>query len=413
MGLPLPKVVADVEAGGPYVTSAKGLNALRTAEAEARYKPMTLQADAASKLAYANLMGPQFLAKLMANDPILANMSEEQKTTALQKLYQAGSGQGTGANIFSSMGGGSSPFSLANNNGSLIGGLLGGISGMAVPAVNKLMEKLGISSPSQVNSLNQPVNNGAISQGSQIQPYNNQGSYSPSASQADQYGNIQPKGTFAENTATQGRIVEGGKESGKIIAQDIKSFGDQIESGLAINDKYNTLSDLVNNPEFRTMRENIPFFQGKQLSVLSKIGTPVQKELVGQFGSAANELMGDIIRSFGAQKFRGESDIAKNMKINEDDAFNVIIGKLQAGMLYKNLQTQRARIASDIMEREHITKAKALQRADEQIDGEKTRNDIAAKLDYSVSIRRRKNDGSYETITVPVSEARKRGVKNV
>ena len=139
----------------------------------------------------------------------------------------------------------------------------------------------------------------------------------------------------------------------------------------------------------------------------------LQKEIIGKFDTATNEIMGDIIRSFGAQKFRGESDIAKNMKITGKDSFNSIIGKLESGMLYKNLQMERAKVASSIMEKEHINKRQALERADKQIDGDKIRRDIALKLDYPVSIRRKKADGTYETVTVPVSEARKRGVKNV
>jgi len=79
---------------------------------KAKYEPIKIQAEAASKLAYANLMGPQFLAKLMGNDPILANMTEEQKTQALQKLYQAGSGGGTGAGI---LGGGQPHKSLLDS----------------------------------------------------------------------------------------------------------------------------------------------------------------------------------------------------------------------------------------------------------------------------------------------------------
>ena len=48
-------------------TFAKNRADRRYSEAKAQYAPTTLEAEAASKLAYANLMGPQFLAKLLQN----------------------------------------------------------------------------------------------------------------------------------------------------------------------------------------------------------------------------------------------------------------------------------------------------------------------------------------------------------
>ena len=101
MALPLPKVVSDVGPGGGIVTGMRGMNALsqdmldtQIKGVQAQYAPLTTQADAASKLAYANLMGPQFLAKLMGNPDVLANMQNPQ--AAVANLQQAGMGQGTG-----------------------------------------------------------------------------------------------------------------------------------------------------------------------------------------------------------------------------------------------------------------------------------------------------------------------------
>ena len=80
MALPLPKVVADVGPGGPLVTAMGGINSLhndmllrKINAIKAQYAPVTAQAEAASKLAYANLMGPQFLAKILGNDAAVGN----------------------------------------------------------------------------------------------------------------------------------------------------------------------------------------------------------------------------------------------------------------------------------------------------------------------------------------------------
>jgi hypothetical protein len=57
---------------------------------QAQYEPLKLQADAASKLTYAQLMGPQYLAKLLGNKDIAANIPDDQKAQILGNLTRAG-----------------------------------------------------------------------------------------------------------------------------------------------------------------------------------------------------------------------------------------------------------------------------------------------------------------------------------
>src|SRR5690349_1453047 len=106
MALPLPRVVPDTGPGGGLVTAMGGMNSLandmilrKINQIKAQYMPLTTQAEAASKLAYANLMGPQFLAKLLGNDSAIANMGDANAKAALQKAFAAGMGGGTGANL--------------------------------------------------------------------------------------------------------------------------------------------------------------------------------------------------------------------------------------------------------------------------------------------------------------------------
>lgn len=404
MALPLPKVVADVEPGGGIVTGMRGANALTASNIEnainrikLQYAPTTIPAEAASKLAYANLMGPQFLAKLMGNPDILANMPNAKG--AIQNLTNTAIG----------------------------------VSGNPItqqPANNPQKQN-----PFSYGAQPAAQQQNALNYNPQTQPQTQQSNYAqppelPNSATVpmrttpnpqmtvDNTGGVQlannyPANDVAENSGKFQGIKEEGKEAGKLRADDLQKLGDQYESGLSMNDKYKEFAGLVNNPAFRQMRENIPFFQDKQLTALAAVGTPEQKELIGQFKTTANEIMGDVIRSFGAQKFRGESDIAKNMKISDSDSFNVIVGKLQASMLYKNLQMERIKKASDLMESQHISKRKALEISDKQIDGDRIRKDIATKLDYSVNIRQKQPNGTYKTISVPVSKAREMGVKDV
>ncbi|MDP4145632.1 MAG: hypothetical protein Q8936_14290 [Bacillota bacterium] len=85
LNIPLPKVLYDVEAGGPVTTSARGMNALRNArleneikQSEAEYAPWTNYANAASKLAYSQFVGPQAIASILADPKIRGLLSEEQ-----------------------------------------------------------------------------------------------------------------------------------------------------------------------------------------------------------------------------------------------------------------------------------------------------------------------------------------------
>jgi len=64
-----------------------------------QYMPITTQAEAASKLAYANLLGPQFVAKILGNENLLAGMGDPNAKAALSHVLNAGMGQGTGLNF--------------------------------------------------------------------------------------------------------------------------------------------------------------------------------------------------------------------------------------------------------------------------------------------------------------------------
>lgn len=144
MALPLPRVVSDVGAGGPLVTSMGGMNSLandmllrQINQVKAQYAPMTTQAEAASKLAYANLMGPQFMAKLMTNPGFLGNTPNNQLQGIREMITRAGTGQGNASNIFSQMQQGA-PTSDAPNSNSLSGWLTDKLKGAFSSTKNAL-----------------------------------------------------------------------------------------------------------------------------------------------------------------------------------------------------------------------------------------------------------------------------------
>src|SRR4030095_519258 len=85
MAIPLPKVIPDTMAGGGVVTSMRGGNALaqdmldtQIKGSQAQYAPWTNYADAASKLAYAQFVGPQSIAAILTNPNSRGMFTREQ-----------------------------------------------------------------------------------------------------------------------------------------------------------------------------------------------------------------------------------------------------------------------------------------------------------------------------------------------
>lgn len=93
MALPLPKVIPDTMAGGGVVTAMRGGNALsqdmlgtQIKQAEADYAPWTQYANAASKIAYSNMLPYQMQATVMSNPMIWMVLKDNPK--ALNALMQ-------------------------------------------------------------------------------------------------------------------------------------------------------------------------------------------------------------------------------------------------------------------------------------------------------------------------------------
>lgn len=400
MALPLPRVVSDVGPGGPLVTSMRGANALlsdmygnQIKNVEAQYAPITTQANAASKLAYANLMGPQFLAKLMGHDPILANMSEDQKRNALGMLYQAGTGGGTGNSLMQMPGypaqDSNSLFNLAVNK---LKGLFGGNNQSQQP-INALSSMGGQSNispqnvqgnqissipnmgpnagPNQtIDSMNQP--NAPINYSTQVPAQPN---VLPESSNA-QY---QPGRTFAENTGVQAGVVEEGKEAGKIRAQDIKELNDIVFNGETKQATLDDINRMISSPEIKELRQ-VPLAGRHELAFYSKYGTPAQQQLIGRMYAQMGNIVKDSSRDFAGQFRRGEQQLLQGMKPNDSDTIDSMIGKAESLTVMNKLLTERARLTSQYMNQYHINKGQASELADKKVNGEAIRSQVHNSL---------------------------------
>lgn len=410
MSLPLPRVVADVGPGGPLVTSMKGINALnndmllrKINSVKAKYAPLTTQAEAASKLAYANLLGPQFVAKLLGNDSAVANLGSDRAKSLLQQITAAGSGAG-------------------NPLGQMQGGEGGGdiFSGVGQPSTNSFSGRiknafhalLGQTPQGNQNAMNMPPRGydngsnpgvsaegpGRIDSGSPF--VGRQGYKPPQGGPRRPPGGVQLEGeqwydkngnpvyeedaqqaaepsmdmeltkaapTYAENTGKYKGTVKQGEEAGKHRAEAQKEIGNSqlalSHSGASLD----RMAGIVKNPVFQNMRNKIPFFQDKQLGWIEKTGTPEEKKLIGDFITTGEQIIASGVQAFGGKPLVREFDLLQRQKINRNDPVHVAEGKLRASIALHDIAEQKNDIISNLLQ-QGVSEADAVKQANKMVD---------------------------------------------
>ncbi len=378
MAIPLPRVVYDVERGGPLITAMRGAQDLQSdiynnqiRASQAQYAPLTTQANAISKLAYANLMGPQFLAKAMHDPGFMASVPEDQKQALVNLVYNAGTGQGMANALLH-------PESQQKNIGPV------------QKVVNSVKNAFGFNQnipqdqqqPNVYQNLsqrdlialaNQKPGEAVSIQGSQI-PYQQQFiERSPEQMNA-------PAQTYAEKTGEYLGNIAQGRKSGEMRAQSINDLDTQYQQALQAEVPINHLIDISQSPIFMNMRNQIPFFQDKQLNVLSKIGTPEQQRIIGDFITTTTNAVANTVNGFRGRILDKEISMANQMKISPNDTWNTMIGKLGSIETFNQMIKQRSRLASQLMEQKHLNKGDALEQADKRIDANQIRKDVDTKL---------------------------------
>jgi|GEM_PF-1579848 len=410
MALPLPKVVPDIAPGGGIVTAMGGINALNNAMAEAEYNrvkaklaPYSIGAQAASQMAYANLLAPQMMAKVMNNENLLSGMSEDQKRAALQGLYRAGSGQGTG-NAFLQMPGmqGIQEAFAPRNRFSFTDFLKNQFRKRISPEQQQVNALVAPTQPraqdNPMSSMNVPNTQASIANNNAQEPLNENDpdifkkaemwQASPEGqAMIEKTGNInylpedpqylndwyekQQQGqqkTLAEKSGEFAGVKEEGKELGKIRGDDIKEIGREQQSLRRSGTTIDRLIGIIQNPTFRSMRENIPFYQEKQLKVLKTLGTPEQKDLIGDFISTAQDYIASTVNSFNGRALQKEFDLANKMKVDENDNIYVAEGKLRSLKTLKEIAQKKNDIILQLMQKKHMNLGDAAAIADKSVN---------------------------------------------
>lgn len=395
MALPLPKVIPDTMPGGNFVTSMMGANALRQSNLEnqikrvqAQYAPLTTQAEAASKLAYANLMGPQFLAKLMGNPDILATMKNPQGS--VDALTNTAFGQ--------------------TNNPFLKVGQMNPMAGQnpIVQLLYKTIHNLrGQNSPQTQNvfvpnTQKQPPTHGmgAVMQDPNPPPalaprttpnpnISFDGKGQPTLNEKYGYETSQPEDFFTRSGREQGKReqeIELGKERGKSISELGKQYMQDVEATAPLD----RLTQISQSPIFQNMRKDIPFFQGLQLNTLAKIGSPEQQKLIGDFIVSTRSAVANTVNSFQGRAMAKEFDFANTMKINDNDTLGVMLGKLEALQAFKHATMERNKIARNLMQNKNINEGDAYEKANNKVDMNGIRENISSYLSTPIKIRNKK-----------------------
>lgn len=409
MALPLPRVVADVGPGGGIVTAARGINALRQSDLEnkikgvqAHYAPLTTQAEAASKLAYANLMGPQFLAKLMGNPDILANIPD--KKGALNTVLNAAVGQGnnTSRNATQSN-------SEANQN-PFIQMLMHGINNMlgrnqSIPQSQNVFGGSN-SMPGQppIMQRNQsPQGSGKL--------MNDDGAFPPLPPRTTDNPNLQfdsnNNPSFVENAGKYAQTKKQMERLGTLSGDDIKEMNDIAFNANTMQATIDRLNSTINSPEFREIRQ-IPLAGQHEIGWYAKFGTPAQKRMIGQFLDEQGQIVVNMASNFKGAFRAGEQSLINNMKVNDKDMPEVSSGKGMSISLLNQMLSQRSARTAQLMEDEHISKGKAMQIADKEVDGDKIRNHLEESIKINI-----RNPKTGERKTVSLTEAKKMGIPNV
>ena len=362
-------------------------------EIKKQYAPTTMQAEAASKLAYANLMGPQFLAKLLQNPGALANMGDKQAREALLKSVNAGMGQGTGQNYLNNIPQHTGVGQPSTNNfsGQLKNALMG-ILGQRPQQSNNPFAQAAQAMPQQQQMPQQapqggmpsnqpPMNaapgnrpkNGVTVEGQQWYDKNGNPVYAEDE-QVNEPGqpplDIEATGqepTWAEKTGRFKGEEKQGEEAGKYRAKAQQEIGDSqlglSHSGAVLN----RMTDIVKNPVFQEMRSKVPFFQDKQLNYLMKTGTPEQKKLIGDFLSTAESFIASTVQGFSGKPLVREFDLAQRQKINPSDPVHVAEGKLQSAIALHDIAEKKNDIISGLLDK-GVNLSDAVKMANKMVD---------------------------------------------
>lgn len=412
--------------GGGMVTAMGGINSLanemilrKINQIKAQYMPITSLAEAASRLAYSNLIGPQYTAKLLGNEGVVANMGDANAKAALQKVLQAGIGNQIGQSLpmnslaqiqQGNMG------TMARHNNSLsnffadklkgvFGGQLQQPQGMPSAGAMENMVPSQMSAPEMPPFSGKPPKGGIMLEGQQWYDKNGNPVYEEEEGindsqpmQLELTKGRQQEPSWEENLGRFRGVAKQGEESGKLRAQSIGDVGEEMKQLSTTGANVDRLIDDFTNPDFMAMREEFPFLQDTQLKVAAKTGSPQQRNMIGNLIADIESFKGSTVNSFKGQTLKREFDYADKLKPTENDTVYTALGKLQTLKALKDIAWQKDIKIKDYMQNGRMSLADAVQRADKEIDIKSIDKSVK---EYTQPLHKLRNKKTGQTIFVP------------
>jgi hypothetical protein len=329
----------------------------------------------------------------MGNPDVVANSPQLQDPSTVNRLYQAGMGGTTGINALQNIPGFQN---LGQSNNSFLdflknklhGIFNGGQQDQGNNSSNSLLNNQpNLSSQDRQNINGMQPGQAYVVQGNQGQgvnsgySYDNKGSNvvaTPGEVNAVANG-AQPTGTYAEKAGQYAGTKEELKEAGKIRANDIKDLADTVFNAQTKQTTLDNIAKIVSSPEFEQIRRT-PILGHHELSYYEKFGSPEQQNTVGQLMTLSGNVIKDSARDFAGQFRKGEQQLLENMKINPGDTVDAARGKMEQLSYLNRVIGQRAKLTADIMQQNHMSKLKAEEIADKQINGDAIRSQIHNQL---------------------------------
>lgn len=427
MAIPSVNLFAN-QPGGGAVTALNGLNALsnsmnleKVSRAKAKYAEQVTLADIMSKMAYANLIGLQPAGKILANENAFLSLNDKQKNELIQTFRNASMRNHAGNSLnqipVSNAVNSSDPFPEWVKN--TFKGFLGGgnkqesnpINAINIPqdsptAANNALQTSPISQVEPTNT--QPQDN--LPDESEENKYyqewfktpegmaeiakEEKGNF-PSGEEIIKWGRSRPRNgnnleievkkgqgkppTFAETVGQQKGIIKQSEKLGDIRAESQKELDQDYQQALQLKQPFQKLNKIIMTPSFQKARQ-LPGFQKLQLNIKSKIGTEEEQKIIGEFQAAARNVVAATVKGFGGRILASEIPLSESMKLGDDDTIGVMIGKAPVIEEFNEMILRRSRLASKLIEKYHISKGDALEQADEMIDGEAVRQQVANEL---------------------------------
>jgi len=439
MALPLPKVISDVGPGGGIVTAMGGMNALtksnldnQMASVKLQYAPMTAYADSASKLAYARLMGPQFLAKLMGNPDVVANSSSLQDPSTTQHLYNAAMGQGTGNSLMQ--------FPQSQNH----------------PVLNWLKNLISGGQQQQQGQMPQgqmpqgQMPQGQMPQGQMPQGQMPQGQPEPEPTQMEdnekklatqawinspeakdkaqkegmysvpgdaelsswyqnqQAGANPPASSYADNAGNFAGIKAQREEEGKIRAKQEGVISDENKVEATKLNNLEEMGNLLKDPVYSSIRQ-LPLANQHEMGWYANLGNEPQKTFAGQFLARSGEIVQQAASQYKGS-FKGfENTLINSMKPGPADMPDAARGKLLSLLSISKFTFDRNKLAENLMRTKHMDQSDAFAMADKNLNGPQMRKQLEDQYKPTIKIKNSKGEQKI----VSLEEARRLGVPNV